>query len=311
MKSQRRQNVLTAAPTPENRKLPLKELIQCFILDCKAKNLSPLTLKMYTDCLNQLQKAFEEQNKALDVYTITARDIRQTFIGYLIDQGKSDNTINARIKGCKAFFTFLYGEGWIPNNIAADVHTVKAEKLMLQTFTKEQLAELLHQPDRKTFTGYRDYTMMMVLLETGMRISELKKLKVNDVYFKEQEIRITRGKGGKTRRVPIQRTCMKILRKYLDFRGDPDTDALFINLRNGPVSIRVFQEKLQEYGEQANIQGVRVSPHTFRHTMAKLYMLNGGDPFTLQKILRTRHARNGRILHPAFWFRPERAASEI
>jgi integrase/recombinase XerD len=110
-------------------------------------------------------------------------------------------------------------------------------------------------------------------------------LKTGDIFFREQEIRITKGKGGRARRVPFQQTCAKIIRRYLDIRGKLETDALFVNMNNEQISTRALQEKMQAYGLAANISGVRVSPHTFRHTMAKLYILNGGDPFTLQRIL--------------------------
>ncbi|ALS28813.1 integrase [Paenibacillus sp. 32O-W] len=232
-----------------------------------------------------MKDAFLEQEVPLDIYSVTSRDVKNHFVAYLIDRGKSDNTVNGRIKGVKQFFRYLFEEGWMTNNIADELHVVKAEKLMIQTFTREQVSDLLEQPDRKTFTGFRDYTMMMVLLETGMRISELCNLKTGDLFFKEQEIRISKGKGGKARRVPFQQTCAKIVRNYLDIRGDLETDALFVNINNEPISTRALQEKMQAYGKAAGIQGVRVSPHTFRHTMAKFYILNGGDPFTLRRIL--------------------------
>jgi integrase/recombinase XerD len=287
MSFKRRQNVLTTVDgsSPAKRQLSLEDLLQSFILDCKAKNLSALTLKFYEDCVERMMDAFREQEIALDIYTVTARDVKDHFVAHMIDQGKSDNTVNGRIKGIKQFFKYLFSEGWLTLNVADDLHVVKAEKLMIQTFTKEQVAGLLEQPDRKTFTGFRDYTMMMILFETGMRISELCNLKIGDLFFKEQEIRITRGKGGKARRVPFQQTCAKIVRKYLDIRGDLDTDALFVNINNAQISARALQEKMQIYGNAASIKGVRVSPHTFRHTMAKFYILNGGDPFTLRRIL--------------------------
>jgi len=71
----------------------------------------------------------------------------------------------------------------------------------------------------------------------------------------------------------------------LDVRGDLETDALFVNMGNEKISTRALQDKLQAYGSVAGITGVRVSPHTLRHTMAKFYVLNGGDPFTLRRIL--------------------------
>lgn len=140
--------------------------------------------------------------------------------------------------------------------------------------------------------------MMTVLLETGKRISELCHLKTNDLFFREQEIRITKAKGGRARRVPFQQTCAKIIRRYLDIRGNLETDALFVNINNEPISTRALRDKMQTYGLAANISGVRVSPHTFRHTMAKFYILNGGDPFTLRRILP--HGRRFRMLRPHF-----------
>lgn len=267
------------------QQLSFDELLQSFILDCKAKNLSPLTLRAYQDSIQQMKEAFEKQNVPLNIYKLTSREIKNHFIAFLIDQGRSDNTVNSRIKGIKQFLRYLFTEGWISKNIADEIHVVKAEKLMIQTLTKEQVAALLEQPDRKTFTGIRDYTMMVVLFETGMRISELCRLKLEDLFFKEQEILIMKGKGGKARRVPFQQTCAKIVRKYLDLRGDLETDMLFVNISNEGISTRALQDKMQDYGKAAGIQGVRVSPHTFRHTMAKFYILNGGDPFTLRRIL--------------------------
>lgn len=124
------------------------------------------------------------------------------------------------------------------------------------------------------------------MIKAGLTIiSELCNLKTGDIFFKELEIRITKGKGGRARRVPFQQTCGKIIRKYLDVRGDLETDALFVNMDNEQISTRALQDKMQAYGRVANITGVRVSPHTFRHTMAKFYILNGGDPFTLRRIL--------------------------
>lgn len=181
-------------------------------------------------------------------------------------------------------FKYLYGEGLIPHNIADELDLVIAEKKMVQTFTKEQTIQVLNQPDRNSFTGFRDYTIMMVFLETGMRVSELAALELDDVIFKENEIRIRNGKGRKARSVPFQKICDKILKKYIRERGDAETNALFINIDNQPLKKRTIQESIQTYGRMAQARGVRVSPHTFRHTMAKFYLINGGDIFSLQRI---------------------------
>ncbi len=245
MTTGRRQNRLTNVDKVSEAKQQLSygELLHSFILDCKSKNLSPLTIRFYQDSVKQMEVAFRDQEIELDIYSLTSRDIKNHFVAYLFDRGRSDNTVNGRIKAVKQFLRYLFEEGWLLQNISDELHATKSEKLMIQTFTKEQVVALLEKPDRDTFSGYRDYTMMLILLETGIWISELCNLKIGDVFFKEQEIRITRGKGGKARRVPIQQTCAKVIRRYLDIRGDLETDALFVNINNEKISTAHYRRK--------------------------------------------------------------------
>lgn len=91
------------------------------------------------------------------MYAITVREIKNYFIAYLFDKGKSDITVNGQIKAMKQFLKYLYGEGLLNQNIAEELHVVKAEKLMLQTFTKEQVAALLEQPDEKRLPAPQFY----------------------------------------------------------------------------------------------------------------------------------------------------------
>lgn len=292
----RRKNTVKAAPAasvalnsqnpvPGKRQHHFQTLVQSFVNECRAKNLSKRTVQFYEENLLRMEKTFQSQEIEFDVTTITNREIKHHYVGYMLAKGLASNTVNGRIKSCKAFFKYLFEEGIIHTNLADELKLVKAEKKMIQTFTKEQVLALLNQPNRHTFTGFRDYTMMMVMLETGVRIGELLNLKLGDLFLKEMEIRITKGKGGKARRVPIQKTCLKILKQYLEERGDVESDWLFVNVEGTALSMRTVQENIQEYGKFAGISGVRVSPHTFRHTMAKFYILNGGDVFTLQQIL--------------------------
>lgn len=285
VKSANVQAIAPAMTMPTKRESDFRSLLHSFVSECRAKNLSKRTVQFYEENLLRMQKTFEIQNLDFNVLTMTNRDIKHHYVGHMLAKGLASNTVNGRVKTCKAFFKFLYEEGLITTNLADELKLIKAEKKMIQTFTKEQVLALLNQPNRHSFTGFRDYTMMMVMLETGMRIGELLNLKLGDLFIKEMEIRITRGKGGKARRVPIQKTCIKILKQYLEERGEVETDWLFVNIEGTAIHMRTVQENIQEYGKFAGVSGVRVSPHTFRHTMAKFYILNGGDVFTLQQIL--------------------------
>lgn len=284
----RRKNRLISNQTnveAQNRQLTFEEMVKSFLLHSRAKNLSPRSITFYEYALHYLQSVFQKQGLTLDIYTLTAKQIKEHFIGYMLEHGLASKTVNGRIASCKVFFRYLFDEGIISQNLAEQFDLIFAEKKMIQTLTKEQMIGLLNQPNQNTFTGFRDYTIMLILLETGIRISECIGLEIDDVNLKEQEIRIKMGKGRKSRRVPIQKTCVQVLKKYIEERGEADTTALFINVDNGPLNKRTVQENIQEYGKMAGISGVRVSPHTFRHTMAKFYILNGGDIFTLQQIL--------------------------
>ncbi len=146
------------------------------------------------------------------------------------------------------------------------------------------LKALLAAPDRSKFTGYRDYFLMLLLYETGVRISEAEGITVPNINWRERKIKVY-GKGRKERYVPFQKTLELHLRQYLEIRGLLDHDFLFVIIDNTPMKVRTMQENIQAYGVAAGIKGVRVSPHTFRHTMAKAYIMNGGDPLSLQIIL--------------------------
>ena len=162
---------------------------------------------------------------------------------------------------------------------------LKKDKPIIETFTKSQIKKLLSVINKEIFVGFRDYVIILLILETGIRISELTSLRVGDVLFEEGVIRISKGKGSKGRLVPFEEKLRKLLKKYLSERGEVYHPYLFINRDEGTLKKKTIQERLQSYGKEAGIIGVRCSPHTLRHTMAKFYILSGGDIFSLQKIL--------------------------
>jgi len=287
IKKQRRTNKIQGyADHPFARHSPtIDDLVYAFRLDCQSRKLAPRTITCYEDGIHYLQNIFAEQNRPFYVTTVTTSDLQKHFIGYMVSKKLAPQTINGRLGSCKAFFKFLFHERYVKENIAQPLKNLRTPKDAIQTFTKAELLTLLKQPDQSTFTGFRDYTLQILLLETGIRISELLALTVDDVHLSEKELIVRNGKGNKTRIVPFQKTCAKVLQKYLKERGNVPTDALFITIDNMPLQLRSVQDRIRDYGLRAKISGVRVSPHTFRHTMAKLYIRNGGDPFSLQQIL--------------------------
>jgi integrase/recombinase XerD len=166
-----------------------------------------------------------------------------------------------------------------------DIKLLRDRKRIVETFDNQQIKALFKACDLRTFVGLRDYTIMMLLLETGVRVNELVGIKTTDIIWEQKVIRIRNTKGGFERFVPIQDKMINQLKKYLVVRGNVDTDYLFITQDNTPLSKKQVQDRIREYGKKAGIKNVRCSPHTFRHTFAKLCVLNGANAFQLQAIL--------------------------
>lgn len=260
--------------------------LNAFLRDCKVRNLSEHTIKYYRNELLSFRSILEAQDLPTDPDKITLKIIKENVILYMMErQNRKESSINSRLRAIRAFFNFLDREAMITANPVKDLSLIKQKKEVIQTFSRDQVRAILRQPDQSTFTGFRDYTIMLLLLETGIRAREIVDLKINDVLWEDSQIRID-GKGYKERLVPIQTTMKRQLRRYMAVRGDDvPNDALFVTIDNKPLTKRRLQEVIKKYGRMANIKDVRCSPHTFRHTFAKMSVQNGADVFALQAVL--------------------------
>ncbi|MED3624669.1 tyrosine-type recombinase/integrase [Neobacillus thermocopriae] len=255
-----------------------------FVRDCRIRNLSEHTFRYYKNELMKFCKRLERNQIDTSPAVITEEIIKDYVVLGMMNEGKKEATINANLRAIRAFFNFLEKEGFIIENPVKDVKLVKEKRTIIQTFSRDQIHALLRQPDRNTFTGIRDYTLMMFLLETGVRVREICDILTTDINFIDGVVRID-GKGNKERFVPIQKTMKKQLSIYLQVRGELDTNILFVNIDNEPLAIRAIQTNIARYGRMAGIKNVRCSPHTFRHTFAKMSVQNGADVFSLQSVL--------------------------
>jgi integrase/recombinase XerD len=253
----RRKNSLTIDNTTAvQRSFTFEELINLFSIDRQIKNCTSRTIQFYEENLHYLQKVYEIKGMLLDISFITPNHLKSIVIGYMMEKGLSSFTINGRMKTYKAFFKFLFQEGYRHDDISATIPLVKSDHKLIPSFNKQQALQLLNQPNRNTFVGLRDYSIMMLLLETGIRIQELLSLQIQDVVFSENELRVHIGKGRKARRVPFQKTCANVLKMYIRERGDLQTNVLFVTLDNRPMHPRTIQENIHEYGKKAKISGV-------------------------------------------------------
>lgn len=266
-----------------------EEAMNIFIKDCELRNLRPFTIQYYLNEFNAFLSSLSEQEfdlTKLKPVNITAEHIKENVILYMRNyKGNRVVSINTRLRALRSIFNFLYKHKHIPHNPMENIKLLKDRKRVIPTFTTDQLNKLLRQPDLITFTGVRDYTIMLLMLETGIRVNELAGLSLNDIRWEDNLVVIRNAKSYRERLVPIQKEMKQQLKKYIAIRGYVESEALFVTIDGTRLTRRGIQQRIIKYGEMANIKGVRCSCHTFRHTFAKLSVQQGANIFELQTIL--------------------------
>lgn len=260
-----------------------------YLQKCNAENLSLKTLKSYdyhvTNFINFANKV--DCVKAENVGT----EHIVGYLNYLHKRKYSPITVKDRFIAVKMFFAFLVASGVLPVSPADGFKTPKVEKRIIYSFEKQEVNYILNSFDKSTFIGFRNYTITSVLFSTGIRKSELLNLTLFDTRHEVDSLRII-GKGNKERLVPVSPALKRILTKYSKLRqdylqshGKDNIAYLFISKDGRHFSPGGLNTVFRHIKELKPLWSTRVSPHTFRHTFAKFFLLNGGDIFTLQKIL--------------------------
>lgn len=260
------------------------DALALFMNDCERRGLRPFTIKYYRREIASFFAFLESVEHSAFVHEVVRDDLTE-FIEDLQRRGRKPGTINAKIRAIRAIFAWLAEYRYIGKHPFKNYPLVKDNAGHIETFSLKQVKALLAAPNKRTFTGQRDYTLMLLLLETGVRLNEVAQMNVEDVRLDEGAVLVREAKNRFARSVPIQSKMREQMRRYLKLRGTADTEALFVTLDGEPLRRRSIQTQIAKYGREAKIEGVRCSPHTFRHTMAKMSVMNGAGVFELQKIL--------------------------
>ncbi|UOQ48142.1 tyrosine-type recombinase/integrase [Gracilibacillus caseinilyticus] len=203
--------------------------------------------------------------------------------------GLAKTTININLRALKALFNFLYREGMIEVNPVENVKLLRVENEsdLKTALTDEEVKGILAQPNLREFVGFRDFVAINTLLDTGLRIQELLSLRAGDVDIASRFITIQAGrsKNLKARLVPMSTHVSKLLLQLItENREHFKTDRIFLSSYGEPIQANHFNKRLKYHAEKAGVEGKKVTAHIYRHTWAKNMILNGCDPFTLQKI---------------------------
>ena len=278
----------------------LATLIEGYRIFCLAEGKQPTTTRWYVGKLEVFLAYLKEHDMPTDASELTTTHFR-AFLVHLRENVKADEnnpmkpareenlspkTIQGYARTLKAFFSWLAREGYITDDPGKLVKIPKAPKVIIETLTDSQIKSLLSTLDCKSSKGFRDYCMMLLLLDTGIRLSELANLQMTHVDMERSFFKVM-GKGARERLVPFGAKVQMALWKYVHrFRPEPshpNVKNVFLREDGHPLGSDQVYRLIRDYGEKAGINGVRCSPHTFRHTFAKKFLVNGGDLFTLQK----------------------------
>jgi integrase/recombinase XerD len=263
----------------------LKGMVSAFLSTRRLRNLSPNTITFYNQHLEKFLEFMESHYPDVSLEQIDHTVLREYVSG--LKENHSAGGVNHHIKVLKILFKFMVEEGVISANPSKKISRIKTDQTAIATFSNSQIMAMLevtkHQMD---FPGIRNYALITSLYDTGCRISELLELKVDDIQL-DEKILTVRGKGGKTRVVPFGDRSLIGLVKYLNKRNKLHSNGglLFLTKFGDPLTRRMTAKIIERIGDKAKVENVRLSAHTFRHTFAKNWLMNGGDIFSLQKIL--------------------------
>lgn len=252
----------------------------------KVKQASGNTVSSYLRDIRQFSEWLSRE-RGLDVLNAAQSNINE-YLTYMQEIGKSGATVSRSFASLKNFFAYAVSTGFLEfSPIPEDIHIERGEKKLPQVLTGKEVELLLAQPACTDAKGYRDKAMLEVMYATGMRVTELIELNVDDVNL---ELGIIKCSGTKKSRViPLYPAALHALRVYIsEIRGllieNPNESSLFVNVSGSRMSRQGFWKILKYYQSKAGIEK-EITPHTLRHSFAVHLLENGADLGSLQELM--------------------------
>ena len=208
------------------------------------------------------------------------------YISYLYKQKYQAKSITRILSALRSFFKYLKREEKISTNPLDLITSPKVEKKLPKYLTINDVEKILNAPDMSNKIGIRDAFILELLYVTGIRVSELTNIKLNDISIVENKIKIM-GKGSKERIVYYGTRCQELLNKYLNIRNDflkQANDYLILSNTGKQISTREIRNIINRLKVKAGID-INISPHTFRHTFATHMLNEGADLRSVQELL--------------------------
>ncbi len=267
--------------------LRLDEEIQQFLDHLRVeRELTPATVEAYGRDLTLFAR-FAAEREVTDATSVRPIDVLD-YLAFLTERKLAPRSQARRLIALRQLFKFLKAERLSPTDPTEDIDLPRYGRKLPEFLTVEEVDRLLLAPDRKTARGARDAAMLETLYATGLRVSELVKLRLRDVNFDAGYL-MAFGKGRKERLVPVGESALAALRAYLEtargvFSGARALDALFLTHLGRSMTRQGFWKLLGRYAVVAAIRK-RISPHKLRHSFATHLVERGADLRAVQAML--------------------------
>ena len=248
------------------------------------KKASPNTLSSYLRDIRQYLAWLSEEGLTPEQ---AAQSDVERYIKVLTSKGKSAATVTRSLASLKSFYTYLLGTGRVLVNPAKGPAPAKVVRKLPHILTAKEVELFLEQPDASDAKGCRDLAMLELLYATGIRVSELIGLNLDNVNLSASFIRCS--SRGKERIIPLYPAAVRALQDYLEHVRPQviehvDERALFVNMNGERMSRQGFWKIIKHYQETAGIQK-DITPHTLRHSFAAHLLENGADLHSIQEML--------------------------
>ncbi len=251
----------------------------------KVKQASVNTISSYMRDIRQFSQ-WLYQTEGVDVIDASQLNI-SNFLSHLEQEGRTCSTVSRCLASLKNFYAYVVSSGFLEKTPVTDIRINRGEKKLPQILTGREIELLLAQPVCIDAKGYRDKAMLEVMYATGIRVSELIELDIDDVNLEQGIVKCNSSK--KSRVIPLYPTALKALGNYIrDVRdsliASPDERALFVNISGIRMSRQGFWKILKHYQTSAHIDK-EITPHTLRHSFAVHLLENGADLGSLQELM--------------------------
>ena len=250
---------------------------------------SPHTVLNYLDDI----KDFTDYLKAKKIDSIVnvSVNVARYYVMELNKDAYKATSVSRKLSSLRGLYRFMIMEGYVENNVFNEVTAPKKEKLLPKQLYTNEIEAMFDSIDRNSAIGRRNYALLEMMYDTGVRVSELCNIKITDIDYNDDFITIF-GKGKKERSIPLLKPLKEALMDYMNLsRGvllarskEAPTDVLFLNHRGGPLTTRGVRVILDDITEETS-ENIKVHPHMIRHSFATHLLNRGADLRSVQKLL--------------------------